>query len=131
MASALWYDGLVLKEDLEAWSKVPGVKVLYSLKHGTDKIDAYTGYINDLLPDLGLEWEKTTAVICASPRRIKLVSKDLLMLGMKPTDILLTLETHMRCGAGKCGHCKVGSHYMCVDGPVYNYEEMLSMPPEF
>jgi NAD(P)H-flavin reductase len=52
-------------------------------------------------------------------------------LGMRPADILVTLETHMRCGAGKCGHCKVGSHYMCVDGPVFTYEEMLALPPEF
>jgi NAD(P)H-flavin reductase len=50
---------------------------------------------------------------------------------MKPTDILVTLETHMRCGAGKCGHCKVGSHYMCVDGPVFNYEEMMALPNEY
>mgnify|MGYP002448154744 CR=1 FL=1 len=35
------------------------------------------------------------------------------------------------CGIGKCGHCKVGSHYMCVDGPVFTYEEMLQLPPEF
>ena len=34
-------------------------------------------------------------------------------------------------GIGKCGHCKVGSHYMCVDGPVFTYEEMLQLPPEF
>ncbi|HOS70132.1 MAG TPA: hydrogenase, partial [Bacillota bacterium] len=31
----------------------------------------------------------------------------------------------------KCGHCKVGNKYMCVDGPVFNYEEMLTLPPEF
>lgn len=131
MASALHDYGLVLTDDLEEWSKVPGVVVKYSLKYPSEEIDAYTGYINDLLPDLGLEWHNTTAVICASPRRIKKVSKDLLALGMKGTDILTTLETHMRCGSGKCGHCKVGAHYMCVDGPVYNYEEMLNMPPEF
>lgn len=131
MASALRDTGLILRDDLEEWSKVPNVEVKYSLKYPSDTVDAYTGYINDLLPDLGLDWKNTTAVICASPRRIKKVSKDLLTLGMKGTDILTTLETHMRCGVGKCGHCKVGTHYMCVDGPVYNYEEMLSLPPEF
>jgi NAD(P)H-flavin reductase len=50
---------------------------------------------------------------------------------MKGKDILTSLETHMRCGIGKCGHCKVGNKYMCVDGPVFNYEEMLVLPPEF
>lgn len=56
---------------------------------------------------------------------------DLMQLGMKPSDIYTALETNMHCGIGKCGHCKVGSHYMCVDGPVFTYEEMLQLPPEF
>jgi NAD(P)H-flavin reductase/formate hydrogenlyase subunit 6/NADH:ubiquinone oxidoreductase subunit I len=131
IASAMSYEGLVYKEDLKEWAKIDGVRILYALSNPTDKVDAYVGYINDLLPDLGLDWANTTSVICASPRRIKAVSKDLLKLGMKGTDIYTSLETHMRCGVGKCGHCKVGSRYMCVDGPVFNYEEMLALPPEF
>jgi NAD(P)H-flavin reductase/formate hydrogenlyase subunit 6/NADH:ubiquinone oxidoreductase subunit I len=131
IASATTYEGLVYKEDLKKWNEIDGVKVLYALSKPTDKVDAYVGYINDLLPDLGLEWGKTTSIICASPKRIKAVAEDLIKLGMKGTDILTSLETHMRCGIGKCGHCKVGNKYMCVDGPVFNYEEMLTLPPEF
>ncbi|KUO74150.1 MAG: hypothetical protein APF77_11585 [Clostridia bacterium BRH_c25] len=131
IASATTYEGLVYKEDIKKWNEVDGVNALYALSKPTDKVDAYVGYINDLLPDLGLDWENTTAIICASPRRIKAVAKDLIKLGMKGTDILTSLETHMRCGIGKCGHCKVGNKYMCVDGPVFNYEEMLTLPPEF
>lgn len=131
IASATTYEGLVYKEDLVKWGLRDDMRVLYALNSPTDKVEAYTGYINDLLPDLGLDWEKTTAIICASPRRIKAVAKDLIKLGMKGTDILTSLETHMRCGIGKCGHCKVGNKYMCVDGPVFNYEEMLLLPPEF
>ena len=27
----------------------------------------------------------------------------------------------MCCGIGKCGHCKIGDSYVCLDGPVFNY----------
>lgn len=131
IGSALSYEDLVYKDDLISWSEVEGVKVLYALSNPTSKVKAHVGYINDLLPDLGLNWANTSAIICASPRRIKAVAKDLLKLGMQGTDIYTSLETHMRCGIGKCGHCKVGSKYMCIDGPVFNYEEMLELPPEF
>ncbi|MEI7883916.1 MAG: 4Fe-4S dicluster domain-containing protein [Clostridia bacterium] len=131
MASATKYEGVVYKDDLKEWAKIAGVQIFYPLAKPTNEVDAHVGYINDLLPGLGFDWANTTAVICASPRRIKAVAKDLLALGMQPTDILTSLETHMRCGTGKCGHCKVGSHYMCVDGPVFNYQEMLQLPPEF
>jgi NAD(P)H-flavin reductase/formate hydrogenlyase subunit 6/NADH:ubiquinone oxidoreductase subunit I len=131
IGSAISYEDLVYKEDMILWSNIEGVKVLYALSNPTDKVNAHVGYINDLLPDLRLHWENTSAIICASPRRIKAVAKDLIALGMEGTDIYTSLETHMRCGIGKCGHCKVGSKYMCVDGPVFNYEEMLTLPPEF
>ena len=131
MASASTYDGLLLKDDLREWAKVPGVEVHYSLSKPTDQVNAHIGYINDLLPGLGLDWKNTSAIICASARRIKAVARDLMQLGMKPSDIYTALETNMHCGIGKCGHCKVGSHYMCVDGPVFTYEEMLQLPPEF
>lgn len=131
LASSLRYEKLLYKEEMEEWAKVHNITVKYALKDPTDKVEAYKGYVNDLLPGLGLDWSNTTALVCASPERIKKVAIDLLDLGMKATDILVTLETHMRCGAGKCGHCKVGSHYMCVDGPVFTYEEMMALPPEY
>lgn len=131
LASGLQYEKVIFKDELRIWDTFDSVEVQYALKEPTDQVNAYTGYINDLLPGLELDWSQTTALVCASPKRIKEVSKDLLALGMRPTDILTTLETHMRCGAGKCGHCKVGSHYMCVDGPVFNYEEMMALPPEY
>lgn len=131
IGSAMSYEDLVYKEDLIEWSNLLGVKVLYALSNATDKVKAHLGYINDLLPDLQLDWANTSSIICASPKRIKAVAKDLISLGMKGTDIYTSLETHMRCGIGKCGHCKVGSKYMCVDGPVFNFEEMLELPPEF
>lgn len=131
IASAMTYEDLIYKDDLITWNNAEGVRVLYALSNPTDKVEAHVGYINDLLPGLALDWKNTAAIICASPRRIKAVAKDLLKLGMEGTDIYTSLETHMRCGIGKCGHCKVGSKYMCIDGPVFNYNEMLELPPEF
>lgn len=131
IASAKSYENLIYRNDLIEWSKIDGVKVLYALAKPTDVVDAHVGYINDLIMDLDFNWNNATAIVCASPKRIKAVAKDLIKLGLDGKNILTSLETHMRCGIGKCGHCKVGSKYMCVDGPVFNYEEMLTLPPEF
>lgn len=131
IASAQSYHGLILKDDLKSWAEAPDVRVFYALSKPTEAVEAHVGYVNDLLPDLGLNWPNAAAIICASPRRIKAVARDLMRLGMSPDDIYTALETNMHCGVGKCGHCKVGSHYMCVDGPVFTYAEMLQLPPEF
>ena len=68
MASASTYDGLLLKDDLREWAKVPGVEVHYSLSKPTDQVDAHIGYINDLLPGLGLDWKNTSATPPAASR---------------------------------------------------------------
>ena len=131
IASATSYEGLIYKQDLIDWQNQPDTSVQYALARPTEAVQAHVGYINDLLPDLPFHWDNAVAILCASPRRIKAVASDLLALGLAPDAIYTSLETHMRCGVGKCGHCKVGSHYMCVDGPVFTYEEMLKLPPEY
>lgn len=131
VGSALNYESLIYKEDFIRWSGEKDLNVQYALNKSTDLVPAFVGRINDLLPKLDNDWNNTTAIICASPNRIREVAKDLLKLGMEATQIFTSLETHMRCGLGKCGHCKVGDKYMCVDGPVFNYEEMQKLPPEF
>ena len=52
IASATRYEGLVYKQDLKDWSKIPGVTVQYALAKPTDAVQAHVGYINDLLPEL-------------------------------------------------------------------------------
>jgi sulfhydrogenase subunit gamma (sulfur reductase) len=44
---------------------------------------------------------------------------------MKPENILVSLERRMKCGVGKCQHCTRGSKYVCLDGPVFTYKEIL------
>ncbi|HHH78262.1 MAG TPA: cytochrome-c3 hydrogenase subunit gamma, partial [Thermoplasmatales archaeon] len=38
----------------------------------------------------------------------------------------------MKCGVGKCGHCIAGSStflkYICIDGPVFGYYDIISTP---
>ena len=37
--------------------------------------------------------------------------------------IWISQERKMCCGLGKCGHCRMGDTYICLDGPVFNYTE--------
>ena len=30
----------------------------------------------------------------------------------------------MKCGIGKCGRCNVGDKYVCLDGPVFTFEQI-------
>ena len=34
------------------------------------------------------------------------------------------MEKNMSCGIGKCGHCQIGTKYVCKDGPIFNYADI-------
>jgi NAD(P)H-flavin reductase len=61
---------------------------------------------------------------------IKFVLFGLKELGFEDRQILTTLEKRMKCGIGICGRCNIGSQYVCLDGPVFSYEQITGMAQE-
>jgi NAD(P)H-flavin reductase len=70
----------------------------------------------------------TMAFTCGPPVMLKFVVAELLALKLAERDIVTTLERYMKCGVGKCGHCCIGQHYVCTDGPVYDFEQIRHLP---
>jgi NAD(P)H-flavin reductase len=58
---------------------------------------------------------------------IHFTTKGLLDIGWAEEDIITTLERHMKCGVGKCGHCYIAGKYVCTDGPVFTYAQINAM----
>jgi NAD(P)H-flavin reductase len=44
--------------------------------------------------------------------------------GISPERIFVSLERHMECGIGLCGHCQMGPFFICKDGPVFSLAEL-------
>ncbi|MEA3401614.1 MAG: hypothetical protein U9R79_10275 [Armatimonadota bacterium] len=53
------------------------------------------------------------------------VAMELLEKQMREDDILFSLERRFKCGMGKCGHCQLNDLYVCQDGPVFKYTQLL------
>jgi anaerobic sulfite reductase subunit B len=80
--------------------------------------------VTKYIPDLKFEnIENASFIAVGPPIMIKFVVMEILKLGVKEEQIWVSNERKMCCGLGKCGHCKVGSTYICLDGPVFNYTE--------
>jgi sulfhydrogenase subunit gamma (sulfur reductase) len=70
------------------------------------------------------------AIVCGPPIMIKFVLFGLKELEFEDQQILTTLEKRMKCGIGLCGRCNLGSKYVCVDGPVFNFDQLRHMVPD-
>ena len=44
--------------------------------------------------------------------------------GLTSDRIFVTLERHMECGIGLCGHCQTGRLFVCRDGPVFALSQL-------
>jgi NAD(P)H-flavin reductase len=68
--------------------------------------------------------DKTVAFICG-PERMMQATVDVLHERDVPDErIWVTLERHMDCGVGLCGHCQLGDKFVCKDGPVFSLAEL-------
>ena len=47
-------------------------------------------------------------------------------LGVTKDQTWVTMERHMDCGVGLCGHCQLGPKFVCKDGPVFSLAELGS-----
>ncbi|MCL5261163.1 MAG: FAD/NAD(P)-binding protein [Gammaproteobacteria bacterium] len=81
--------------------------------------DGNVGLITTLIPKLSFDSKNTVAVICGPPIMYKFVLQELFKKGLTPENIVVSLERHMKCGVGKCGHCTIDHLYCCMDGPVF------------
>jgi len=86
------------------------------------------GLVTNLITSKTVFPDNTVAVLCGPPIMYKFVIEKLKKLGFQDKDIYLSLERRIRCGIGKCQHCTCGDKYVCLDGPVFSYNEVLKMP---
>lgn len=82
------------------------------------------GIVTQLFKTVRGTGSDATAFICG-PERMMAATADVLRdLGVPADHTWLTLERHMECGVGLCGHCQVGSRFVCRDGPVFSIAEL-------
>ena len=70
---------------------------------------------------------RVKALVVGPPVMYKFVILDLKNLGLQPRDIVVSLERHMKCGVGKCGHCQINGVYVCQEGPVFTYDSITGL----
>ena len=80
-----------------------------------------------MAPGLTVEPGNAIALICGPPVMYKFVILELKKLEIPPERIYVSLERHMKCGVGKCGHCQIGGYYVCQDGPVFKYSDVIDV----
>jgi NAD(P)H-flavin reductase len=119
---------------IREWRRNPSISIPdFSLLQTVDRAhpdegwEGNVGVITTLFPKVEIDPAKTIALVCGPPVMYRYVVKECLKKGMQNNQIWMSLERHMKCGMGLCGHCQISKVYVCQEGPVFSYDEVIKL----
>jgi len=120
---------MLYRNELQSLVDRPDLHTLLAVDSDTTGSWKYhVGYLADLFDHAEVDPRTSHAAVCGPPIVYQFVLKRLLALGFSKDRILMSLERHMKCGVGKCGHCSIGYKYTCVHGPIFTYWDAINLP---
>ena len=109
------------------WASKDSVTYLETVDRGDEEWEGKVGVITTLMTDMTVDPRKTSAIVCGPPVMYKFAIMSLYKTGMIDKNIFVSLERHMKCGVGKCGHCQIDHLYVCQDGPVFRFSDVADL----
>ncbi len=120
---------LCYRYEFEDW-KSRGTELVLTVDQEFPGWTERVGFVPTLLSEDFPSPHNRIAVVCGPPIMIKFVLFGLKELEFEDHQIFTTLEKRMKCGIGICGRCNIGSTYVCVDGPVFDFDRLRRMVPD-
>ncbi len=112
-------------EDVEAWDARDDFETWFTVDEPDETWTGMTGVVTVPLREVEIDPARTTAAVVGPPVMYRYVAMELLNKQMAEDDILFSLERRFKCGMGKCGHCQLNDLYVCQDGPVFRYTQLI------
>jgi NAD(P)H-flavin reductase len=110
-------------DQVEGWRD--SVEVAVTVDAAGPEWTGSVGFVSKLVARADLAPGRTTAFVCGPEVMMRVTADALIERGVPPERIFVSMERHMQCGVGLCGHCQLGPTLICRDGPVYTYAELM------
>lgn len=114
-------------DELQKHASQENVCVMETCDRADEDWKGNVGVITTLMTGVTINPSKTVAIVCGPPVMYKFVILELRKLRVPDEDIYISLERHMKCGVGKCGHCQINELYVCQDGPVFRFADVAEV----
>ncbi len=117
---------LLFREETEKW-ETSAIKAIVTVDNPDNSWSGSTGVVTQFIPDLDMPVDKTLVFVCGPPVMYPFVISSLEKKNISHKNIFISYERYMKCGIGNCGHCHMDNKYVCIDGPVFCYEEAKTL----
>ena len=112
---------ILFRQELKQWKDKMNLTVTVD---SSDQSGYNVGLVTQYIPNVKIsDLKNVAAIVVGPPIMMKFAVEELQKLGLQDEQIWISQERKMCCGLGKCGHCRMGDVYICLDGPVFRYTE--------
>ncbi len=115
---------LLYRERFDAWRRQPNTAVYLASDQPGKTWRYHVGVVTELFERLTLDPARTIVLMCGPEIMMRVGSGILIERGLPASAIHVSLERHMECGIGLCGHCQFGPFFVCLDGPVMRFDRV-------
>ncbi len=113
---------LLFRDEYARWKKY--IELLLTVDIPDKTWHGSVGLIPELAKYIKVDALSCAVAMCGPGPMTKAIEGILRPLGVADRRIYVSEERRMKCGIGKCQHCVCGKKYVCLDGPVFNFDEI-------
>ena len=114
----------LFRDDLTAWAESDAIDVSVTVDRAGPEWKGRVGVVTTLFDMMSLDCSKVTAYVVGPERMMQASVQGLISKGVHVDRIWVSMERHMECGIGLCGHCQMGGRFVCKDGPVFQLNSL-------
>lgn len=115
---------MLYTDELRRWADRGEMEVELTVDRAGPEWLGRVGVVTHLFDQATWDGTRAIAYICGPERMMQATAAVLDARGFTPDRIFVTLERHMECGIGLCGHCQMGGLFVCRDGPVFSLRQL-------
>jgi NAD(P)H-flavin reductase len=119
-------DAILYPREVASWRGRFDVDVRVTVDQAGRDWHGPVGVVTELLASAA-PGAHTAAFVCGPEIMMRFVLRALEQRGIPSEQVWVSLERSMRCGVGLCGHCQLGGHFVCKDGPVYRADRVAPL----
>ena len=115
---------LLYRDELDRLAARGDMEVALTVDRGGPEWSGQVGIVTHLFDRAGWDGSDAVAFVCGPERMMQVTAETLSERGVARENVYVTLERHMACGLGLCGHCQLGKFFVCRDGPVFSLTDL-------
>ncbi len=120
-------EDILYRREVEHWRAHFDLEVYVTVDNATGKWRGSVGVVTRLIPRAPFDPLNTVAMVCGPEVMMRFTAAELQKRGVAAENMYVSMERNMKCAIGLCGHCQYLPHFVCKDGPVFQYSQVQEL----